>query len=120
MIRNSNLLSIKKLKEKHDEKQSETRITVSNFIASARNEQVPININQANTQDISLHKDEAIEREIVDSRKQFNQILGVEEVQVDDSAQHQVIPTENICPESSTLTEFAAERAEIRRKKRKR
>jgi transposase InsO family protein len=109
----------KKLKEKHNEKQSETRITVSNFIASARNEQVPININQANTQDISLHKDEAIEREIDDSRKQFSQILGVEEVQVDDSAQHQVIPTEKNHSENATSAIFAAKRAAKKRKKGK-
>ncbi|QFI38800.1 transposase family protein [Moritella marina ATCC 15381] len=105
-----------KLKEKHDEKQSETRITASNLIISAKHEQVPINVNQANTQDISTHREEAIQREIVASKKQFNQMLGVEDNQVENLSP---VPAEKQHPENTISTIFAAKSAEKRRQRRK-
>lgn len=64
------------LKTTYEDKQSETRVKIRNIIAQAKIEQVPINANEANSQDISANRDEAIDREIILSQAQFNELAG--------------------------------------------
>jgi len=64
------------LKKKHDEKQSETRITIKNIVSSAKQQKQSINAYQANSQDISANREEAIEIEVEVSQKQFERATG--------------------------------------------
>ena len=64
------------LKTVHDEKQSETRAAARNAMDKAKQEQVAINVNQANTQDISANRADAIAKEIDAAKKQFDQMTG--------------------------------------------
>ena len=66
----------KSLKTNYDEMQSATRVAVSNILSQAKLEQIPINANEANSQDISANREEAIEREISLSQVQFNELGG--------------------------------------------
>lgn len=64
----------KELKAMYSEKQSATRVSTSNVVASAKQQQLPITVNAANTQDLSLNKDPALDAEIAASKSRFEKM----------------------------------------------
>jgi hypothetical protein len=108
----------KLLKTTYDEVQSETRIKVSNIISQAKVEQIPINANEANSQDISANREEAIDREINLSQTQFNEYVGESpnsfEGDGSDNEQKENMDTNVVEEANATASIFAAKMASSR------
>lgn len=96
----------------YDDKQSETRVSISNIIAKAKTEKKPINAHEANSQDISANREESIELEIDASKAKFNEHSDEQSItgeDVDDNTTDEVSkPPEDL---NATASVFAAKMA---------
>ncbi|MGF1765416.1 transposase [Aliivibrio kagoshimensis] len=121
--KNEQTVQNNQLKEIHDEKQSETRISAQNIVDSAKYQQQKINANQANSQDISANREDAIEVEIVASQRQFNRATGGD---TDNQTEPSAVSTdesEEVASDgfsnNTTSALFAAKRAANKKKRGK-
>lgn len=64
------------LMDKYHQEQSKTVAYGKSKVAEAKKEQDEITVNAANSQDLSFNRDQAIEREVEESKKQLNEITN--------------------------------------------
>jgi hypothetical protein len=101
-IENSDQLDI------YHKEQGKTRHSFKNVVKNARDEQNPINANQANTQDLSENRRTVIEHEVSNSQQEFSRITGPSNVQENtpDTGSHSADNTNTA--QTSTANLFAA------------
>ncbi|MGR5108084.1 transposase [Vibrio jasicida] len=100
----------------YSEKQSATRVSISNVVAAAKQEQIPITLNGANTQDLSLNKEAGLNAEIAASQKQFEEMTNetstptehIPELQADNSPSSE--QTENPTQNEPDISDIFAEK----------
>jgi len=58
--------------DKYNHEQNKTKVAAKSMVKQAKQEQSDTTVNAANNQDLSFNRDLAIEREIDETKKQFN------------------------------------------------
>jgi hypothetical protein len=99
------------LLEDYEDQQSKTLININKIAKNARSEQVKINPNQANTQDISANRDEAIEKEIAASQQQHSNLTNAEHVPIPQHDNPQENVTEDTTDEQSEIAQAFSEKS---------
>ena len=107
-----------KQKKLHREKQSKTRALAEDLGRVAREEQVKINVNQANTQDLRANKGEEIEYETRNDEKRFKEFISEKYDVVHTNSENSSEKEEKIINSTQKATD-RAQRIRERRSKNK-
>ncbi|EPW6908697.1 transposase [Vibrio parahaemolyticus] len=87
-------IELQALAEQYSEKQSATRVSTKNAVATAKHQQIEITVNEANTQDLNSNKKAELDAEITASQERFVEMTNeastptenIPEPQADDSS----------------------------------
>lgn len=109
------IINVKNTRQKklHREKQSQTRSLIEDLGREAKKEQVKINVNQANTQDLSANRREEIDHETKSDENRFKAFISekYDEVHIDpDNSPEKDDKTQNITQKATDRAQRIRER----------
>lgn len=108
----------KKQQQLHDQKQGKTRALADNLQDRARKKQQPINVNQANTQDLGSNRDLSISEEDIKDAERYNascERLYGSQTENTDSSEEATSSDES--PESKRFIDMVKKRRNSRKKR---